>query len=84
MNKVNEMAVGDLWLSSFLVACGLTPTLHLQSGRVVFCFPASPDLNQLIVNYQSGCTVKALDYASAAKTLRGQMLSFKKSGGVNV
>lgn len=81
MNKAIT-AIGDLWLSSFLLACGLTPTLELQNGRVVFVFPASPDLNQLIINYQSGCTVKALDYAAAAKTLRGQMLSLKKTGSV--
>ena len=71
---------GDLWLSAFLLTCGLPPTLEKTNGTVTFVFPSSPELNQLIVNFQSGCTVKAIAYANAAKLLRGQLLALKRGG----
>lgn len=71
---------GDLWLSAFLLTCGIHPSLEKMNGTVNFVFPSSPELNQLIVNYQSGCTVKAVSFANAAKLLRGQLLALKKSG----
>jgi len=69
--------VSDLWLAAFLFACGLSPTLRILNGRVVFIFSASPDLDKLILNFQGNCNVRVMDYAAAAKTLRGQMLDMK-------
>ncbi len=74
----------DLWLAIFIKACGLNPTLNIKNDTVTFCFPASPDLDRLIINFQNNCNVPVLDFIASAKTLRGQMLALKKqrsSGG---
>jgi len=75
-----KFETGDLWLSAFLMTCGLSPALLTRSGRVLFSFPASPDLDTLLVNFQNNCNVRVLDFAEAAKTLRGQMLDLKHNG----
>lgn len=78
MEKKFETA--DIWLCAFLSTCGLNPTLEVKQGKVLFAYPSSPDLNTLILNYQNNCTVRVLDFASAAKTLRGQMQAMKRTG----
>lgn len=80
MNKQFETA--DIWICAFLSTCGLNPTLEIRQGKVIFVYPSSPDLDKLLVNYQNNCSVKVIDYASAAKTLRGQMQSMKRTGAL--
>jgi hypothetical protein len=71
----------DLWLSAFLITCNFSPTLLSRNGRILFSFTPTPDLDSFILDYQNNCSVNVLDYAAAAKTLRGQMLDLKHNHG---
>lgn len=68
-----EFETRDVWLSSFLYALGIVPTLKQNDREITFVFPASPDLDALIRNYHSNVSMKIGDYVQAAKTLRGKM-----------
>jgi hypothetical protein len=69
----------DIGLASFLDLHYLPPKLELNNGRVVFTFPVSDDLYQLITNYNSNVTVHILDFVTTLKKLRGQMLTMRGS-----
>jgi hypothetical protein len=68
----------DLYLSSYLSLCGISPKLEINNGRVVFVFPANDDLYKLMVNYNSNVNVPVTDFVTTIKTLRGQMLTMRK------
>ncbi len=67
----------DIWLSTFLYMCGLVPILKMRQDTVVFAFPASSDLDRLIVNFNNNVSVPSLDFVNAHKLVRGRMHDLK-------
>jgi len=68
----------DLYISAYLSLCGIRPELQVKNGKVIFIFPQSDDLYQLISNYNANVTVPVADFTTAVKMLRGQMLTIRK------
>ena len=68
----------DIYLSAFLSLSGLQPALKLNRGKVIFSFPASEDLYQLMMNFNSNVNVPVSDFTTIVKTLRGKMLSMRE------
>lgn len=67
----------DLYLSSFIHLCGISPKLELNNGKVVFTFPVTEDLYKFMMNYNSNVNVPVTDFVTTIKTLRGQMLTMR-------
>ncbi|MBT9169152.1 MAG: hypothetical protein DDT19_02506 [Syntrophomonadaceae bacterium] len=67
----------DLYLASFLSLSGISPTLELNNGKVVFTFPLSNDLYKFMVNYNGNVNVPVANFVTAVKALRGQMLTMR-------
>jgi hypothetical protein len=68
----------NLYLASFIYSCGLEPTLESERpNQLVFSFPAGPELDRLILNFNNNVTIPVLDFSSAIKTVRGRMNSMK-------
>ena len=68
----------DIYLSSFLLICGIHPTLEVRNRTVIFTFPADDELYKLMFLYNSNTEVKVGDFVTAIKTLRGQMLTMRE------
>ncbi len=66
----------DIYLSAYLQLQGLRPRLERKNNKVIFSFPVTNQLYQLLLNYNSNIDVPVADYVVAVKTLRGQMLTF--------
>ena len=71
----------DIYLASFLSLNGISPTLQLSNGRVVFVFTATDDLYKLTMDFNSNVHVPVADFVTMVKTLRGQMLTMKGNKG---
>lgn len=68
----------DLYLSAFLLICGIQPNLEVRNGTVIFTFPTDEKLYELMFLYNSNTTeVKVGDFVTAIKTLRGQLLTLR-------
>lgn len=67
----------DLYLSAFLSLSGIPPKLEVNNGKVVFVFSVSDDLYELMMNYNSNVNVPVIDFVTAVKALRGQMLTMR-------
>jgi hypothetical protein len=74
-----EFISDDSWLWAFLFYNGVAPSFQTRGGRVYACCPHSSQLDQLILAYNGNCDVKVHDFVRSAKTLRGRMMSAKKS-----
>ena len=70
----------DIYLSAFLLLSGQQPTLKVNHGKVIFSFPASEDLYAVMMNFNSNVNVPVSDFTTMVKTLRGQMLTMRKTG----
>ena len=71
----------DIYLSAFLSFSGAQPELKVNNGKVVFSFPSSNDLYQLMENFNSNVAVPVADFTTMVKTLRGQMLTMRNGKG---
>lgn len=69
----------DLYISAWLMLCGIKPDLEVNNGKVVFSFPVTDDLYKFISYYNANADVKVTDFVTAIKTLRGQMLTLRGS-----
>ena len=67
----------DLYLSAFLLICGIQPELEVNNGRVIFTFLANGALYEAIMLYNSNTEVHVADFVTATKTLKGQMLTLR-------
>lgn len=79
MNEGTTFQTLDLYLSSFLAFHGIQPTLENINGKVVFFFPASEELYQLIARYNSNEAVPVNSFVTVIKMLRAQLLSLRGS-----
>ena len=68
----------DIYLSGFLTLHGISPTLEVKNGRVIFTFPAGDQLYRLMNLYNSNTKVEIADFVTMVKTLRGKMLTAKE------
>lgn len=75
--KKRTLQTLDLYLSAYLSLCGISPSLEINNGRVVFVFSATDDLYKLMTNYNSNVNVPVTDFVTAVKALRGQMLTMR-------
>ena len=80
MEKEMKFETMDLYLSAFLSLSGQPPRLKINHGKVIFSFPASNDIYKLMTNFNSNVNVPVTDFVTTVKTLRGQMLSMRKTG----
>lgn len=69
----------SLDLAAFLKLFGINPLLELRHGKVDFVFPATGELQVLIMRFHSNIDVPIMDYLVAYKTLKGQMLNLRDS-----
>jgi len=67
----------DIYHAAFLSLNGISPTLELRNGRVVFVFPATDELYKLTMSFNSNVNVPVADFVTMIKTLRAQMLSIR-------
>ncbi len=67
----------DLYVSAFLLLCGIKPDFEISNGKVVFTFPVTDDFYKFISYYNMNSDVKVADFVTAIKTLRGQMLTLR-------
>ena len=72
-------AILDLNLSAFQLLGGVEPELHLDGTRVTFLFDPTNQFYQLTSAYNSNAQVAVLDYVSAQRRLRAQMLALRGS-----
>ncbi len=68
----------NLGLTSFLKLHGISPTLEVKNGRVVFTFEANDQLYRLMNLFNGNTHVPVADFVTTVKTLRGQMLTVKE------
>lgn len=78
-NETHRITIFDINQASFLALQGLEPDLVLQSGRVIFCFPADDDFFRLSEAYNSNLEVKCLDFVRVLRTLRAKMANLKEN-----
>lgn len=77
MKKQEVFSTLDVYLSSFLLICGMRPNLEVRNGTVIFTFSANDELYKWMFLYNSNTEVKVGDFVTAIKTLRGQMLTLR-------
>jgi hypothetical protein len=68
----------DVYLASWLILQGFTPTLQNENSRVVFCFTLSKKLLESLSKFNSGGIVEASKFTFTIKTLKSQMFSRKR------
>jgi len=67
----------DIYLSSFLSFRGIEPEFTRQGTRVIFEFPATPEVYDLTKTYNENPSVPVLDFVHHLRKLRSQMLSLR-------
>jgi hypothetical protein len=79
MSVVQEMfKTSNLYLAAFIYSCGIEPVFESVSpGKIIFCFPSSPEIDRLILNFNNNISIRVLDFSGALKTLRGRMNDLK-------
>lgn len=80
MAKAKKVPINDIWLAAFLDSQGLRPEITKQGTRVVFEFPATDDFYRLARAYNENPQVPLLNYITAVRQLRAQMISAKGRG----
>lgn len=77
MTKTEDYKTLDLYMSAFLLLCGINPDLEVNNGKVLFSFPATENFYRLVSYYNMNADVKVIDFVTAVRTLRSQMLTLK-------
>jgi len=67
----------DIHLSSYLVLNGIHPKLTKQGTRVIFEFSVTPEIYKIMEQYNRNPTVPVLDFVSALRRTRSQMLAMR-------
>jgi hypothetical protein len=65
----------DIYLTAYLSLNGIVPQFTKQGSRVVFKFPANAETYELMKTYNQNPTISILEYVSALRKTRAQMLS---------
>jgi hypothetical protein len=67
----------DINLAAFLVLNGIHPKLTKQGSRVIFEFPGTSETYKIMEQYNRNPAVPVLDFVSALRRTRSQMLSLR-------
>lgn len=82
--KVNEKAgtfvTPDLNLAAFFQCHGLEAELSLSDNWVKFSFLSSPQLTQLLVQFNSDYPTPILQYLTSYRLLKARMIALKGGG----
>jgi hypothetical protein len=70
-----NLPILDIHQAAFLQLHGITPNLTMQGTKVIFEFPGTKTVYNLIRAYNENPAVNVLDFVSHLRRLRGQMLS---------
>ncbi len=73
----NKLPILDIYLASFLSLQGIHVHLLKQGSRIIFELPTSDEVYRLTNEYNRNCPIPVLDFISAVRRLRAQMLSMK-------
>ena len=65
----------DIHLASFFSLHGINPQFSKQGTRVIFEFPASPEVYRLTKTYNDNPAVPVLDFVHHLRKIRSQMLA---------
>ena len=69
----------DAYLAGWLILENFIHELRIEcNGKVIFCFPSTPELQKALTKYNNGAPVEALKFALAVKNLKGQVFELKK------
>lgn len=76
MKKLNgNISILDIHLASFFSLHGIEPQFSKQGTRVIFEFPAIPEIYRLTKDYNQNPEVPILDFVHHLRKLRSQMLN---------
>jgi hypothetical protein len=74
-------SLGDVSRGSYLIIrLAKEPTLTKQGSKVLFNFPATPELYQALQDYEAGALVEAALFAQTIRRLKSKMYAFKSEG----
>lgn len=75
-----HLSLRDIYEAAFLSLHGIRPDLTMQGSMVVFQFPSTPTIRDLLQKYNSeNPSVDVQDFVRHLRRLRAQMIS--KKGG---
>lgn len=72
-----QLPIYDLYQTAFLSLNGVPVDYERQGTRVVFLVPGTPEVYQLLSEYNNSPRISLLDYVSSLRRIRGQMLSIR-------
>lgn len=76
-NENGVLPILDIHQAAFLNLHGIEPDLLKQGTRVVFEFPGSHTVFQLILRYNENPAVPILDFVSHLRRLRAMMIQMR-------
>jgi hypothetical protein len=75
---VNTFKTSDLYQSAFIThQTKREPDLELQSGRVIFSFPADAPTMEALNQFNRDCEIGAFSFANSIKQMRTNMIHRK-------
>ncbi len=81
--KEKKFSTPDVNLAAFLLFNGITPELEkLPTGKVIFYFPATDELYEVLERYNRNCSVPVGTFVACLKAMRGKMLQKKREGEI--
>lgn len=83
MQKERTFETPDLYLTAAItILLNTQPSYKVINGKTFFCFPATDELYRAMGLYNSGVEIKAIEYSSVIKRLRGEAIT-RRSGANN-
>ena len=78
--KGETIRVHEIALAAFLELKGIPANLVLEGRRVLFVFPATPEVRALMHGFSAGENVPAVMFSQIVKKLKTQMFIMRDSG----
>jgi hypothetical protein len=72
-----KIPILDIYQAAFLVHNEIEPVLCKQGSRVVFEFPGTELVFELLDEYNRNPSIRLLDFVGRLRRLRAQMLSMR-------
>lgn len=77
-NEEKRLTSLDVYLAAFLSLYQVDPILEVSNGRVVFTFPATERVNNLMIAYNTNTSVPVAAFVAALKSFRGRMIAMRE------
>ena len=81
MTLAKRLPLYDIHQSAFLELKGTAPVLTKHGSRVVFEFPSTAGIYELLREYQDNPSIPLLDYVAILRRLRARMLEARDGNG---